>query len=172
MKDQFKATRRQLIESMKSLRVQRTALKGLKGVTAKWDSLTKQMDDTQDKIDTLSKALGLPVQERIVTKRDGKFKVKTKPMDKEMHCAQKVGRLNHGSIEIEVYNHTDRPGYFEGKGIVNVVIPEDELPKDVHGNTARVHYFDNAGRIAGTLEVKDGKAVPGTSIPGDYITSK
>ncbi|EBY9763959.1 hypothetical protein D5W64_12670 [Salmonella enterica subsp. enterica serovar Saintpaul] len=77
MKEQFKATRRQLIESMKALRESRNALKGLKGVSAKWDELTKQMDTTQDKIDSLSLALGYPVKERVVTKRDGKFKSPT-----------------------------------------------------------------------------------------------
>lgn len=74
MKEQFKTTRRTLIESMKALREQRNALKGLKGVSDKWDELTKQMDGTQDKIDTLSRSLGYPVKERVETKRDGKFK--------------------------------------------------------------------------------------------------
>lgn len=76
MKEQFKATRRTLIESMKALREQRNALKGLKGVSDKWDELTKQMDETQDKIDTLSRSLGYPVKERVETKHDGKFKAK------------------------------------------------------------------------------------------------
>lgn len=161
MKDQFKVTRRNLIEEMKTLRSRRNALKGIKGVSDLWDSLTKEMDETQDKIDVLSKALGLPVQERIVTKRDGKFKRKTKPVEKELHSAQKVGRIYRPKVEPEIVLYTGRD------------IPVDKLndvrPKVTDG---RVHYFDNTGRIGGTLEVKDGKAVPGTSIPGDYITSK
>lgn len=135
MKDQFKATRRNLIEEMKTLRSRRNALKGIKGVSDLWDSLTKEMDDTQDKIDVLSKALGLPVQERIATKRNGKFKVKTKPVEKELHSAQIVGRLNRPKVEPKVYDYNGRK-----KGIAKLEIPEDQMPKDVNGNIAVVAH--------------------------------
>lgn len=130
MKDQFKATRRTLIEEMKTLRSRRNALKGLKNVSDLWDSLTKEMDATQDKIDVLSKALGLPVKERIVTKRDGKFK--TKPVEKELHNAQKVGRLNRPKAEPKVIPYTGR------KGIVRPTINKGELPKDIGGDIANL----------------------------------
>lgn len=119
MKEQFKATRRNLIEEMKTLRSRRNALKGLKNVSGLWDELTKQMDETQDKIDTLSLALGYPVQERVTSKREGNFKPK--------HSAQPTGRMGrkHAAAEVVPY-----------KGRVVVGVKESELPTDVNGNVA------------------------------------
>lgn len=132
MKEQFKATRRQLIESMKALRESRNALKGLKGVSAKWDELTKQMDATQDKIDTLSLALGYPVKERVANERNGKFEPKGVVVartlySKPNHCEQPTGRMGrkHAAAEVVPY-----------KGRVVVGITESELPTDAYGNIA------------------------------------
>jgi hypothetical protein len=66
LKDQLKEQRFSLITKVKALREQRQALKGVKGSGQQWAELCAQIDEVQDKIDLLSKSLGLPVKERNV----------------------------------------------------------------------------------------------------------
>lgn len=66
LKDQLKEQRFGLITKVKALREQRQALKGVKGSGQQWAELCAQIDALQDKIDLLSKSLGLPVKDRNV----------------------------------------------------------------------------------------------------------
>lgn len=71
MKDQFRITRRELIEKSKELLAKRNLLKGLRGVNDQWDELTKELVETQEKINRISKALGLPVLTNFHTQPKG-----------------------------------------------------------------------------------------------------
>lgn len=64
LRDQLKAQRSEMIAQVTALRQQRTALKGVKGTGEQWDVLCVQIDTIQDKIDLISRSLGLPVKER------------------------------------------------------------------------------------------------------------
>lgn len=64
LRDQLKAQRRELITQVMALREQRSALKGTKGTGEQWTLLCEQIDAVQDKIDLISRSLGLPVKER------------------------------------------------------------------------------------------------------------
>jgi len=64
LRDQLKAQRRELIAQVMTLREQRNALKGVKGTGEQWTLLCEQIDAVQDKIDLISRSLGLPVKER------------------------------------------------------------------------------------------------------------
>lgn len=62
LKDQLKEQRFNLITKVKALREKRQGLKGVKGSGRQWAELCAQIDEVQDKIDLLSKSLGLPVK--------------------------------------------------------------------------------------------------------------
>lgn len=61
MKAQFRKARRQLIDKMKDLRQQRTAIKNNPEMKAKYDQLGQAIVQTQRKIDSLNVALGIPI---------------------------------------------------------------------------------------------------------------
>lgn len=56
---QFKQLRSDLINTIKELRAERNKLKGIKGTTAQWDTLTAKIDDVQKQIDLIGKSLGI-----------------------------------------------------------------------------------------------------------------
>lgn len=64
MKALFKAERQELINKVTELRAARNKLKGVKGTTVRWEQLSKEIDAVQDKIDLLSKSMGLEVKDR------------------------------------------------------------------------------------------------------------
>lgn len=72
--------RKQLINKIKGIREQRNALRGVAGTKDQWDSLTKEMHATQNRINELNVQLGIEV------------KTFPAPADKKPRNAQETGR--------------------------------------------------------------------------------
>lgn len=73
--------RKKLIQSIIRIREQREALRGVSGTKERWDQLTKEMHETQTRINELNVQLGIEV------------KTFPAPLPKEERNAQKTGRI-------------------------------------------------------------------------------
>lgn len=60
--DQFRQHRKDLIGKVKDLRAKRALLRGVKGSSKEWASLSEEIDSVQNQIDKLSSSLGIPVK--------------------------------------------------------------------------------------------------------------
>ena len=138
METQFRTTRRNKIEELKAVRNERNALKGLKGVSDRWDALTNKMNTLQKEIDSFSKLLGLPVTQNHHQQPKG-FKPGTpyKEVKKQQVQAgrlqdrnsQIIGRIGRNSVEPEIVFYTGR----ELKGLVKATVGQSELPTNSNG---------------------------------------
>lgn len=132
METQFRTTRRNKIEELKAVRNERNMLKGLKGVSDRWDALTNKMNTLQKEIDSFSKLLGLPVTQNHHQQPKG-FKPSTPYKEIKKQQVQ-AGRLQDRNSQI-----IGRIGR-ELKGLVKVTVDQSELPIDSNGNIGDLQY--------------------------------